>query len=167
MYRRIDDFLRSWEHEAADTKRIIEAVPDHAMGRHVAEGFRDLGRLAWHITQTVPEMMNRTGLSVSGADENAPLPPRIADIAKAYDAVSSSLAREIKSRWSDADLEREDNLYGDNWKRGVTLTALLMHQAHHRGQMTVLLRQAGLKVPGIYGPAKEDWASMGMEPPVV
>jgi hypothetical protein len=24
------------------------------------------------------------------------------------------------------------------------------------------MRQAGLKVPGIYGPAREDWASMGM-----
>jgi uncharacterized damage-inducible protein DinB len=39
-----------------------------------------------------------------------------------------------------------------------------MHQCHHRGQMTVLMRQAGQKVPGIYGPAKEEWSSMGMEP---
>jgi uncharacterized damage-inducible protein DinB len=30
--------------------------------------------------------------------------------------------------------------------------------------MTVLMRQAGLRVPGIYGPAKEDWASMNMPP---
>jgi len=25
-----------------------------------------------------------------------------------------------------------------------------------------LMRQAGLKVPGIYGPSKEEWALMGM-----
>jgi uncharacterized damage-inducible protein DinB len=31
--------------------------------------------------------------------------------------------------------------------------------------MTVLMRQAGLKPPGIYGPAREDWATMNMEPP--
>jgi len=49
-------------------------------------------------------------------------------------------------------------MYGDRWKRGVTLLALLMHQAHHRGQMTVVMRLAGLKVPALYGPAREEWA---------
>ncbi|HZG18224.1 MAG TPA: DinB family protein, partial [Candidatus Bathyarchaeia archaeon] len=53
------------------------------------------------------------------------------------------------------------------WKNGFTLRALLMHEVHHRGQMTVLMRQAGLTIPGIYGPAKEEWAAMGMEAPVV
>ena len=31
--------------------------------------------------------------------------------------------------------------------------------------MTVLMRQAGLKVPGVYGPAREEWAEFGMQPP--
>jgi len=44
------------------------------------------------------------------------------------------------------------------------LVSLITHQAHHRGQMTVLMRQAGLKVPGVYGPAREEWAAMGMPP---
>ena len=33
-----------------------------------------------------------------------------------------------------------------------------------RGQMTVLMRQAVLAVPGIYGPAEEEWAAMGLPP---
>ncbi|MBI2416475.1 MAG: hypothetical protein HYV28_00920 [Ignavibacteriales bacterium] len=28
--------------------------------------------------------------------------------------------------------------------------------------MTVLMRQAGLKVPGAYGPSREEWAAYGM-----
>jgi len=31
----------------------------------------------------------------------------------------------------------------------------------------VLMRQAGLRVPGVYGPAKEEWESYGMEPPLI
>jgi len=31
----------------------------------------------------------------------------------------------------------------------------------------VLMRQAGLTVPGIYGPAKEGWKDFGMEAPIV
>jgi hypothetical protein len=29
------------------------------------------------------------------------------------------------------------------------------------------MRQAGLTVPGIYGPVREEWATMGMEAPPV
>jgi uncharacterized damage-inducible protein DinB len=79
----------------------------------------------------------------------------------AWHLASRSLLAQVK-RWDDARLEVEDDMHGQRWARGFTLTALLEHQIHHRGQMTVLMRQAGLRVPGIYGPAREDWASMGI-----
>ena len=37
------------------------------------------------------------------------------------------------------------------------------HQTHHRDQMTVLMRLQDIKVPGVYGPSKEEWAQYGME----
>ncbi|MBT8395540.1 MAG: hypothetical protein HKO65_15595, partial [Gemmatimonadetes bacterium] len=81
-----------------------------------------------------------------------------------FEEAAGSLAQEVGSKWEDGDLEVEDQMYGERWTRGKTLTALLNHQTHHRGQMTVLMRQAGLKVPGVYGPAKEEWESYGMPP---
>ncbi len=167
MYRRIDDFLKDWEYESASTSKIIGALTDASLEQPVAPGHRTLGRIAWHVAQTISEMMGKTGLSISGADEEAPVPHNAAAIKAAYDTGSASLVKEIRSGWKDATLELEDNLYGENWKRGVTLTALLMHQAHHRGQMTVLMRQAGIKVTGIYGPAMEDWAAFGQPAPTV
>ena len=167
MYRRIEDFVRNWEHEAENTGKVIGALTDASLGQAAAPGHRTLGRLAWHLAQTIPEMMNQTGLSVTGVDPHAPVPGTVAAIKKAYDDASASLLKEVKARWDDAALEVEDNMYGENWKRGLTLTALMMHQAHHRGQMTVLMRQAGLKVPGVYGPALEDWASYGQSAPAV
>jgi uncharacterized damage-inducible protein DinB len=44
---------------------------------------------------------------------------------------------------------------------------MIKHIVHHRGQMTVLMRQAGVQVPGIYGPAREEWSQMGMEAPSI
>ena len=73
----------------------------------------------------------------------------------------------MRAKWSDASLAVEDEMYGQKWARALTLAILVAHQTHHRGQMTVLMRQAGLKVPGFYGPAKEEWAAMGMKPPEV
>jgi uncharacterized damage-inducible protein DinB len=167
MYRRIDDFIADWKYESESTQKVFAGLTPASLPQPVTNDHRTLGRLAWHLAQTIPEMMNRTGLKVTGVDDHAPLPGSLVDIQRAYAEASKSLLSEVSSKWKDSDLEIEDNLYGDNWKRGVTLTALLMHQAHHRGQMTVLMRQAGLKVPGVYGPAKEDWVVMGMPAPAV
>ena len=87
-------------------------------------------------------------------------------IIEAYQAASDALLKGVEA-WSDADLEREDEMYGEVWKRGYGLHVLLVHQTHHRGQMTVLMRQAGLPVPPIYGPVKEGWSAYGVEPPRV
>jgi uncharacterized damage-inducible protein DinB len=167
MYRRIEDFLLSWEYESASTSKIMSAMTDDSLKQPVAPGHRNLGRIAWHLALTISEMMGKTGLPVEGPGEEAPVPGTAAAIKQAYDDASASLAREMKSRWNDETLEVEDDLYGEAWKRGMTITALVMHQAHHRGQMTVLMRQAGLKVPGIYGPTLEEWASYGQPTPAV
>ena len=59
-------------------------------------------------------------------------------------------------------MNTEDEMYGEKWNRGTTLQILIKHQAHHRGQLTVLMRMAGLKVHGVYGPSKEEWIAYGM-----
>ena len=99
-----------------------------------------------------------------GPAHDAPAPSSAADIAAAYSASSASLVQEIKDKWTDETLTETDDMYGEIWPRGITLAVLINHQAHHRGQVTVLMRQAGLSVPGVYGPSKEEWVAYGMEP---
>jgi uncharacterized damage-inducible protein DinB len=55
-------------------------------------------------------------------------------------------------------------MYAERWRKGQVLSVLIRHQCHHRGQMTVLMRQAGLRVPGVSGPSREEWATWGMQP---
>jgi alanyl-tRNA synthetase len=49
--------------------------------------------------------------------------------------------------------------------RVAALDVLIKHQTHHRGQLTIGMRQAGLVTPGMYGPAKEEWTAMGVPAP--
>lgn len=167
MFRRVGDFLKTWEREREGTSALLRALDDASLTRAAAGEVRTLGRLAWHITTTLPEMLARTGLAIAGPAADAPVPGTAREIAGAYDEASAAVAQQVGSRWSEADLETLDSMYGQQWPRGLTLFALVTHQAHHRGQMTVLMRQAGLKVPGIYGPAREQWAAMGLQPPAV
>jgi uncharacterized damage-inducible protein DinB len=167
MYTSIDSFLTHWQYESEVTQRLLDLITDDALGQAITPGGRTLGRLAWHIAQTLPEMMARTGLHVSGLGEHDPVPATASAIAQAYRDASASLVEQLKAHWTDATLAEMDDMYGESWSRSQTLMALVSHQTHHRGQLTVLMRQAGLPVVGVYGPVKEDWAQMGMEPPPI
>lgn len=167
MIRSIADFEQLWINEAAATQKLLDELTDASLAQEDAPGFRTLGRLAWHIVTSVPEMLERTGLEVVGAATESTPPAHAGEIAGAWRAVQASALAEVRARWIDETLDEEDDMYGERWTRGATLTMLVLHQTHHRGQMTVLMRLAGLSVPGVYGPSRDEWAQWGLQPPVV
>jgi uncharacterized damage-inducible protein DinB len=167
MLRTSADFTALWKHESGETQKVLDTLTDASLAQSVANDHRTLGRVAWHITGSIKEMMEKTGLHVQGPAENAPVPSSAKTIAQTYAKSSQSLLDEIRKHWTDASLAQKDSMYGEEWARGTTLQVLVLHQVHHRGQATVLMRQAGLRVPGVYGPAREDWAAMHMEPPAI
>lgn len=165
MFRKLDDFLAVWEYEAEATLKVFDALTDEALGRKLHPDVRTLGRLAWHITQTLGEIGRRTGLEVAGPGEEDPVPASVQELSRVYREAAEALGREVRSRWTDETLLVEDEMVGELWPRGRSLYVIVGHQAHHRAQMTALMRIAGLPVPGVYGPAREDWAQLGMPAP--
>ncbi len=161
MFRRIEDFKTSWAHESASTLKILRALTEASLAQSVGPGGRTLGRLAWHVTLALGEMMGHAGLAVASAREDEPV-PALAGIVSRYEHDAAAVAAAVAARWSDAMLVEEVPMYGQRWTRGTVLSVLIAHQTHHRGQMTMLMRQAGLRVPGVYGPAAEEWAGMGL-----
>jgi uncharacterized damage-inducible protein DinB len=164
MYRTIQDFLDDWKFESDATLKILSSLTDASLSQKVSPEGRSLGRLAWHIVLTLGEMGGKTGLTVQCPPEDAAIPAAASEIARTYAAAAPSISNDVASRWTDAMLPQEIEMYGEQWKRGYALASLIQHQAHHRAQMTVLMRQAGLRVPGVYGPAREEWGQFGMPP---
>lgn len=164
MYRQLDDFIREWEYESESTLKLFNLIEEHHFHEQVHPQVRSLSRLGFHITNTIGEMMHRTGLKIEGYSEEDDLYWTKKELIEAYTQFSNSLLDQVKKTWTDADLERKDNMYGEEWKRGTTLSVLIRHQTHHRGEMVVIMRLLGMKVLGVYGPASEEWADMGMIP---
>lgn len=167
MIRSIADFDRTWQTELEATQKILKHLTTASLQESLHPDVRTLGRLAWHVVTSIPEMAGRTGLKLAGPGESDPIPATAKEIFNGYNTVAISLLEEVKRTWTDTSLATEDEMYGERWPRGLTLQILVHHQIHHRGQMTVLMRQLGLSIPGIYGPTKEEWASYGMQPPAV
>ena len=167
MFKTIKDFEEAWTRETANTQKMMDALNDQSLSQPVADDHRTLGRVAWHILATYPEMTKYVGLKLESVKEDAAVPASAEEIKKTYKTAVGEILNQIKAGWTDETLLVEDELYGEKWARGITLDILIRHEIHHRGQMTILMRQAGLKVPGIYGPALEEWGAYGMEAPKV
>ncbi|MFN0100419.1 MAG: DinB family protein [Gemmatimonadaceae bacterium] len=165
MFTTIAAFESVWAHESTCTQALLNKLTDASLKQPVYPGGRTLGRLAWHIAQTIPEMMAKAGLQLAGPGEHEPMPTSAAAIADGYRRASASLVEQLPLKWTDDSLAERTEMYGDMWEKGTTLSVLIRHEAHHRGQMTVLMRQAGLPVSGVYGPSKEEWGGFGMPAP--
>lgn len=165
MYYKIHDFLQDWKREKDSTQKIFNALTDDSLKQKTYDEGRTLGFLAWHIVTSVGEMGSKIGIKTDCPEEDSAEPQNASEICAAYKKASESLLDFVEKNWRDEILDKEVNLYGNFWKNGFTLTVLVNHQIHHRAQITVLMRQAGLKVPGVLGPAKEEWGAMGMQAP--
>ncbi len=162
MFTTLDGFLQGWGEISSNTRRVLDSLTDAALAQPVAPEGRTLGQIAWHLVQTLGEMGAKAGLAVDAPAEDAPMPAAAAEIAAAYRTAAASLVAELTAQWTDATLAETIPMYGEQWTRGKVLFVLLIHEVHHRGQLTVLMRQAALRVPGVCGPAREDWAQWGL-----
>ena len=164
MFRTIHDFLELWESEADSTLKIFSNITDDKLNHKVSENIRSLGRLAWHITQTLTEMPFKAGIVDKDYLDELPVPPSVKDIIDSYKKYSEALVKSLESKWTDKDLNDVIDMYGQQWEKKKILQVLITHQIHHRAQMTVLMRLQDIPVPGIYGPSKEEWTQFGMTP---
>lgn len=160
MYRKIDDFLTDFSDETQSTLKVFNNLTDDVLSRSFHEDNRTLGRLAWHIVHTLGEMTHAAGLPLEPIAVEPEL--TVENLVSLYTKESEAIKNAVKANWKDDCLTDKIPMYGEEWKKGFVLSVLIRHEAHHRGQMTVLMRQAGLKVPGVYGPSKDEWAAMGM-----
>jgi len=164
MYHTIQEFLDEWNEEHEATIKIFSSLTDSSLQQKVTPEGRSLGTLAWHIVTSLGEMGGKSGLIINAPPEDEPVPSHAKEILDAYKNAGDSLGLAVQEQWSDALLLETIELYGERWTRSETLHMLITHLIHHRAQMTVLMRQAGLKVPGIYGPSREEWAALGLPP---
>lgn len=155
MYRTVEDFTNDWSQNAAGTLKAIRAIEDDKLDFAIVEGHSSLGWLAWHLT-TAPGFFGNmlAGLGLELQFDPKAQPTTVAEIADAYEKMMAEVTAKV-SALSDEDMLAEVKGIHGPAMRGAILRAMIDHQTHHRGQMTVLLRQAGLTVPPVMGPTKE------------
>ena len=154
----IETFLDYWQHIRARTVRVAERIPpDHIEWTH-REGAFTFGDLLRHLAATERHMFA----------ENACLRPSRypghgRELADGYEAVLAFMAQmhheavDLLAGLSDQDLKRRCITPGAAsipvWK---WLRAMVEHEAHHRGQIYLMLGMLGIATPPLYGLTEEE-----------
>jgi uncharacterized damage-inducible protein DinB len=164
MHDELQFFLKLWDEEAKKTAAVLRELPPDRYDFRPDAGGRSLGELAWHLA----EVDGYTSLWIEqGKFEPGARPPHIERpktvdaLAPGYETIHADAAARIRKLTS-ADLDRTVPAFGGKPTliRDLLWSAVLLHLAHHRGQLSVLARLAGGGVPGLYGPNREETAAM-------
>ncbi|MBY6053454.1 DinB family protein [Cytobacillus firmus] len=165
MYVTVTDFIKEWNREAMLTQKVLDGLTDDSLKKQVYPEGRTLGRIAWHFTANIPDYLSHFGVKMKRAENEENVPSSAKEIAGTFKKLSEEAALAIEQQWTDDSLSQTQKAFGREETNAQILMGLIKHIVHHRGQLTILIRQAGLKPFGVYGPSKEDWVNLGVANP--
>ncbi|WEK54379.1 MAG: DinB family protein [Candidatus Cohnella colombiensis] len=165
MYCTVEDFIAEWKNEAVLTQKVLDGLTDESLLQQVYPEGRTLGRIAWHFVTNIPDYLTEFGVTVAKVSNQNEV-PFAKEIADTFREVSIEVEKALHEQWTDEMLKQIQIAFGRKESNATIFMGLIKHIAHHRGQVTVLMRQAGLLIPSIYGPSKEGWTRLGVMPPL-
>lgn len=161
MFHSVKQFMEVLDAETKSTLACFAQITDESLSKDLVKDYRSIERTANHIADCIASIPAEAGLPVTGYEKQHY--NTVASLTEAYRKNSEAVKAAV-ANWTDETLQENTPMYGEVWKKGFALWVTITHEIHHRGQLTVLMRIAGLKVPGVYGPAKEEWETMPFLP---
>jgi uncharacterized damage-inducible protein DinB len=158
----IDALLQELEQEAQTTKRVLERVPQAHLGWKPHEKSMSLGQLAHHVA-TVPgavaQLVAQPSMQApkfehaSATDVRELVPALDESVRQARAALGRMDDAAIMATWKVLDGDKEIMAMP---RVAFLRSIMLNHWYHHRGQLSVYLRQLNVPVPSIYGPSADE-----------
>jgi uncharacterized damage-inducible protein DinB len=155
--------LPEFDHEMANTRKLLERVPDDKFDYKPHEKSMTLGRLAGHVAE-VPSYATATirmdKLELTGSEKPFTATSK-KELLESFDKYVAE-ARLAISTVSDEDLGKIWCLrFGGkdvfSMPRVAVLRSMVMnHLIHHRAQLQVYLRLNNVEIPGMYGPSADE-----------
>lgn len=155
--------LPEFDQEVKSTRRLLERVRDEDFTYRPHEKSMPLGRLAAHIANVFSwtrPTLELTEMNLAGPYELPQLDTADAVrahfermVTEARAALEGASAEDMRGIWT---LRSGDEVYFAMPRAAVIRTFVLNHLYHHRGQLTVYLRECDVPVPGMYGPSADE-----------
>lgn len=152
------------EREAVATRKMLSRLPQEHFGWKPHEKSFSLLQLALHIA----EMVGWVGVTVQTEKldfaETPYIPPQASSTAELLQFFEENLNNSILAlrNVTDEDLTvlwkmcNGDTIYFEMPRHVALRSMVLNHTYHHRGQLSVYMRQLGIPLPSVYGPSADE-----------
>jgi uncharacterized damage-inducible protein DinB len=159
-----DAMLQELQYECAITRKLLERIPEDKLEWKPHEKSMPLGRLATHITE-IPQwagvIVDQGELDMATIDFQPTILGSRADLLDSLQKNLDKFEDVMKGKDDQALLENWQLKHGDKVifdlpKVAVLRSSVLNHIVHHRGQLSVYLRENDVPVPAIYGPSADE-----------
>ena len=155
--------LGDLDFELANTRRMLERVPDEHFDWKPHEKSMSLGDLASHLANLLywnMQILQADGLDFA-AQGPSPRDASRADLLQRFDEQKTALDAVVEQfdeatlgeTWT---LRNGDHVLFARPRAAVLRNFGISHMVHHRGQLSVYLRLLGVPVPPTYGPTADE-----------
>lgn len=159
----LERFIKTWDREAENTMKLMRALPASQYEFRPDPGGRSLGELAWYLAEGDAYMsfgIEQGQFTMGMRPPHVERPRQIEALAPAFEVVHRDAVARVK-KLTPADLDRTLQFFGQDIAiRDILWDMIIVHAAHHRGQLALMCRLAGGQTPGLYGPNREETAAM-------
>lgn len=163
MFSNAQQFIGEYTYESGITKSLFANLTDESLSQPQADGLYNLGQIAWHISSSRCYLLGQTGFDMPDQGFGFPMNLNAEMIRNNYDMLLERIMEQAGNK-SEEDLNVVYRFFDKmDVSLGQMMRMVISHEIHHRGQLSVLMRQAGLGIPGIYGPNAEETAEMMKE----
>jgi uncharacterized damage-inducible protein DinB len=156
--------LGDLETELQQTRRVLERVTTERLDWKHHDKSRSFGELAQHLAE-LPSLALRV-VEHDEIDFGTPFPKRppittSQELLATFDQNAAKLVTAVNACDDDRllasfKMRRGDHVFFDASRVAAVRRMGISHMIHHRGQLTVFLRELGIPVPGVYGPSADE-----------
>jgi uncharacterized damage-inducible protein DinB len=158
-----ESILPEFDHESANTRKMLEAVPDDHLDFKPHEKNWPMAGLITHIAR-IPNWGLETMRTESLDYTNYTPPPAVKSrnealemfdrfTAETREAIAAAPDETFFKDWS---LSANGQTFFTMPRLAVLRSFVFNHAIHHRAQLGMYLRLCGAKVPGMYGPSADE-----------
>lgn len=166
-----DLLLPEFDQEMASTRKMLERIPADKLTFQPHEKCWKINQISGHIVDMIgwtPHIMNTELLVLTPKDLEHFVPGTPQEMLERF-AANVLQARHALETASDADMQKIWTMEWDGKqimqmpRYNVLRSILLNHLIHHRAQLSMYLRLAGVAIPGMYGPSADEPQMAGAE----
>ncbi|MDQ3022116.1 MAG: DinB family protein [Bacteroidota bacterium] len=159
-----ESLIAELQHEAANTRKMLERVPEKSFSWKPHDKSMSLGEITNHLAEIphwVGVSIEQDELDFAGSDYKPRTPTTTEDLLKFFDTNIEKALESLKNasdeklfeNWT---MRNGEQVYFTMPKIAVVRSFVMNHSVHHRGQLSIYLRLLDVPLPSIYGPTADE-----------